>query len=124
MEKLKNFKGWAITLIGALFFFYSFVQVNIMTSLNSELMSFFQASQSDIAILSAYYFYANVIFLIPAGIILDRVSIRKIMLFGMLLAILGVLVLSFATTLKVAALGRFLSGITMAFAFITSIRLI
>ena len=60
MPPKSSAKAWAITLIGALFFFYAFFQANMMTPLHSALLKYFGASSSDLGLLSAWYFYANI----------------------------------------------------------------
>ncbi|MBI5345926.1 MAG: MFS transporter [Chlamydiae bacterium] len=116
-------KAWTITLVGALFFFYSFIQVNMMAPLHGPLMKFFGASPKDIGMLSAWFFWANIIFIFPAGLILDRFPIRFLMIINMLLAVLGTTVFAFADTLAQAAVGRFLSGIMMSFGLIICLKL-
>ncbi len=119
----KNIYAWSITLLGALFFFFALFQCTMMTSLQQNLLLSFNADATKIGILSACYFYANVIFFIPAGIILDKFSIKKIYLINMAISIIGLLLLSIATNLYIAALGRFMSGIMMAFALMACLKL-
>ncbi len=116
-------KSWVITLVGALFFFYAFFQANLMTPLNGSLLKYFGATSSDIGLLSAWFFYANIIFLLPAGLIMDRFSIRILMGINMLLAIAGTLIFAFSDTLFLAAVGRFMSGIMMSFGLIICLKL-
>ncbi|MFA5250835.1 MAG: MFS transporter [Parachlamydiales bacterium] len=118
-----NFKKWLMVLAGAFFFFYSLVQVNLMTALNHELLKSFQASSAQIAWLGASSFYANMLFILPAGLLLDRFSVKKLMLFNMALAVLGTLVFALAPALWLAALGRFLAGIMMAFGLVACLKL-
>lgn len=123
MAKKSSLKGWTITLLGALFFFYSFFQANMMTPLHSALLKYFGASSSDLGLLSAWYFYANIIFLIPAGLLLDRFPIRVLMGINMLIAIAGAITFAFAETLFMAGVGRFLSGIMMSSGLIICLKL-
>ncbi|HRW58522.1 MAG TPA: MFS transporter [Chlamydiales bacterium] len=128
MELIKNEKrsikkGWIVTLAGALFFFYAFVQANMMTALSPYLQKAFGATVQDMGFLSGCFFYSNVIFLIPAGLILDRVSIKKIFFFNLLIAAFGTLLFAMTTSLYIAAFSRFLSGIMMAFGLIACLKL-
>jgi MFS family permease len=116
-------KGWAITLTGALFFFYAFIQANVITSLSSDLAKAFNTSASSLSLLSAFYFYANIIFIIPAGLLLDRYSVKLLMGYGLIFAIIGTFLLAFAPDIKVAYLGRFLCGIMMAFGLVSCLKL-
>ncbi len=120
---MNNRKGWAVTLVGALFFFYAFLQANLMSSLLDAINNHFKIGPKEIGLLSSIYFYANVICIIPAGLLLDRFSIRKLMSVNMMLVILGTLLFAFADNLFIAGLGRFLCGVTMAFGLIICLKL-
>lgn len=119
----KKAKCWLISLIGALFFFYAFFQANLMTPLNSALAKYFNASFADLGLVSAWYFYANLLLLIPAGLLLDRYSIKILMGINMLIAIAGTLFFAFSESFFMIGVGRFLSGIMMAFGLIICIKL-
>ncbi len=120
----KNYRrAWAITLIGSLFFFYGFIQVNMLTPMASALQSCFMASAQEIGLLSAFFFYSNVLFLLPAGLILDRFPIKKVMLFNLVLAIIGSLIFARSSSLPMAAFSRFISGIMMSFGLIACLKL-
>lgn len=121
MIKTKN--PWFITMIGSLFFFYAFFQTNLMASLNSALSRYFNATSSDISFLASWFFYSNIIFLIPAGIMLDRFSIKMLMGINMLIAVIGTILFAFADSFFMIGLGRFLSGIMMAFGLIICLKL-
>ena len=123
MGEKSNRKGWIVSLTGALFFFYAFIQANVMTPLNSELLREFGAGISAISLLSAWYFYANIIFIIPAGLLLDRFPVRKLMIIGIFFAIFGTLLFAFANNLFIASLGRFFCGIMMSFGLISCLKL-
>ncbi len=118
-----NFYAWFVTLIGSLFFLYAFFQCNLMTPLQHSLMSFFNVDTAVIGLISACFFYGNVAFLIPAGLILDRYPVRYVMLGGMVLAISGSVIFAFSTNVFSASIGRFLSGMMMSFGLITCIKL-
>lgn len=118
-----NKKGWTISLTGALFFFYSFILANIMTPLSMEITKEFNMAAATISLLSAIYFYANVIFIIPAGLCLDRFSVKKLMLITIFIAILGNLIFAVSSNIFLIAFGRFLCGITMAFGLVSCLKL-
>ncbi len=123
LETHADRKGWLITIIGALFFFYGILQINLMTALNHELLTSFNATETKIAILSSWGFYANVLSILPAGLLLDRFSVKKIMLINLTIVIIGTLIFAFAKLLFIAAIGRFLCGITFSFGLIACLKL-
>jgi MFS family permease len=64
-----------------------------------------------------------VIFLIPAGYLLDRFSIRQVILLSLFTCILGTAGIAIANTVGLAMFFRFLTGIGSAFCFLSCIRL-
>jgi MFS family permease len=115
--------SWVVCFSAALFFFYEFIQMNMLNAISAQIMAAFHLNATGLGDLSAYYFYANLLFLLPAGIILDRFSTRKVILISLFICVLGTFLLAFATHLYTAKLARFLSGIGSAFVFLSCIRL-
>jgi predicted MFS family arabinose efflux permease len=118
-----NVKNWWISLVGALFFFYAFFQVNLMAPLGSHLLMDLKISSSELGILSACYFYGNVLFLLPAGLLLDRFSTKNLLLVNMGIAMGGTLIFALSSSLFFIALGRFLCGVMMSFGLIICLKL-
>lgn len=116
-------QAWFVSLVAALFFFYEFIQMNFFNALSPELMQSFGLDAEHLGYLSSIYFYANLIFLFPAGLILDRFSTRKIIILTMFICIVGTFSFAFAHDFFQAALCRFLTGIGSAFCFLSCIRL-
>ncbi len=116
-------RRWIVIISAALFFFYEFIQMHMFNAISGSLMSEFQVNATQLGNLSAMYLYADVIFLFPAGMILDRVSTRKIILSALSLCILGTAGFGIATTYWFAAFCHFLAGIGNAFCFLSCIRL-
>ncbi|HVV68808.1 MAG TPA: MFS transporter [Gammaproteobacteria bacterium] len=116
-------KACLVCFASSLFFFYEFFQLNMFNSINQALLKEFHFSAEQLGRLSAYYFYANVLFLFPAGLILDRVSTRKALLVAMLTAVSCTTVFAHTSTIWVADLCRFLTGISSTFAFLSCLRL-
>ena len=116
-------KGWIISLLSGLFFFYAVIQANVLTPISGDISKAFNANASSLSFLTAWYFYANLIFIIPAGLLLDRFSIRNLMVGSLALAIIGTFMLSYAPDIKVAYFGRFLCGIMMSFGLVSCLKL-
>ncbi|OJA00705.1 MFS transporter, partial [Rickettsiella grylli] len=115
--------AWIVCFSAALFFFYEFIQMNMFNAISADLMRAFSLNATGLGKLSAYYFYANLLFLPVAGTLLDRFSTRKIILFSLLLCIIGIATFAMTHSFFLAALFRFMSGIGSAFCFLSSIRL-
>ncbi len=118
-----TWKGWFISLTGALFFFYAFFQVNLMAPLSRHLLTDLHITSSQLGLLSACYFYGNVLFLLPAGLLLDRFSTKNLLLINMALAMGGTLLFALSSSFLFAALGRFLCGVMMSFGLIICLKL-
>lgn len=119
----ENLKPWIVVFASALFFFYEFIQMNMMSSLAPFLMKDFHINATKLGNLSATYFYSTILFLLPAGQILDRFSVRKIILFALLVCVVGTYFFAVADSYYIAELSRLLTGIGSAFCFLSCIRL-
>ena len=115
--------AWIVCFSAALFFFYEFIQMNMFNAISADLMRAFSLSATQLGKLSAYYFYANLLFLPVAGALLDRFSTRKIILSALLLCIIGIAAFAITDSFALACVFRFMSGIGSAFCFLSNIRL-
>lgn len=115
--------AWLVCFIGSLFFFYEFIQMNMFNAINTHLMRDFNLDASELGSLSATYFLANVAFLLPAGIILDRFSTRMVMLISLSICVLGTFLFGIVESTGLAAICRFFTGIGSAFCFLSNVRL-
>jgi len=122
-KKTSEFTRWLVVMTASLLFFYNFIQLNMLNSITPELMKDFSIDAAQFGTLSAIYFYANFLVLFPAGLILDRFSTRKIILFAMILHTISMFVFAGAHHLFYIGLSRFFSGFGGAFAFLACIRL-
>ena len=73
-------ESWIVVMTAAMFFFYEFIQGNMFNSIAPDIMSEFGLGATRLGWLTGTYFIANMIFLIPAGYLLDHYSTRKIIL--------------------------------------------
>lgn len=112
-----------VCLAASLFFFYEFVLLNMFNAINPELMQSFQLNAAQLGELSAYYFLADCLFLLPAGILLDRFSTRKIILLAMGLSVIASVIFASTHTLWIAKCCRFIMGLTASFCFLSNLRL-
>lgn len=114
-----RFQGWLACLIAACFFSYELVQLHMLNAISSQVMKDLSLSTTDFSTLCSTYLLADVIFLIPAGIILDLVPIRRVILTALALCIVGTFGFAFSSSFVPAALSHFLSGIGNAFCFLS-----
>lgn len=115
---------WIVCLSASLFFAYELLQLHIMNSIAPMLMRDLNLNATQFGYLSSTYLLADIIFLLPAGMLLDRFSVRKVILTALFLCLIGIAGFAKATTLSGAATCHFLSGIGNAFCFLSCIMLI
>jgi MFS family permease len=121
--KFPNNRPWLVCLSAALFFFYEFIQMGMFNSISQELMQDFSINAGQLGFLSATYFYADVIFLLFAGILVDRISIRLLILSAMIMVVLATILFAISHSFQLAAFSHFVSGIGNAFCFLSCIKL-
>ncbi len=114
---------WLVCFSAALFFFYEFIQGNMFATISQDIMHDFGIKADKLGFMSSIYYVANVVFLFPAGVILDRFSTRKIILSAMVLCVTGTLLFASAHHFYLALFCRFITGIGSAFCFLSCIRL-
>ena len=121
--KLGGLLAWIVVLVSALFFFYEFLQMNMFNTINADLMRAFNISGVKVSNLSAAYFYADIILLFPAGIILDKFSTRVVLSTAMGITVTAMFFFAFAHNYWFAFSMRLLSGFGAAFNLLSSLRL-
>lgn len=116
-------RAFIVTLTASLFFFYQFFQLNFFNVINLSLRTTFHLDALQLGQLFALYFYANFIFLFPAGSLIDRFSPRNILIIALLVTISGTLLFAVATEYWMAAMGRLMVGAAAAFCFLSCMRI-
>ena len=123
VQDKSNVQAWVVCLVAALFFFYEFIQMNMFSSLDDKLIHAFAIDATQLGKLAAVYFIANVIFLFPAGMLLDRFSTKKIILTSLSICFVGTFLFSTTHVFMLALVFRFFTGIGSAFCFLCCVRL-
>ncbi len=118
-----SMKGWIVCLVAACFFSYELVQFHMLNAIAPMVIKSLSLSTTQFSALCSTYLLADVIFLIPAGIILDRIPVRRVILFALGLCILGTFGFAISTNFFCAAASHFLSGIGNAFCFLSCMML-
>lgn len=129
-KELKTFASrgklmaWVVCLSAGLFFFYEFFQLNVFDVINHPLRDDFHIDATQLSWMSSAYLWADILFLLPAGIILDRYSTRTVILSAMFLCILGTVGFALTSSFVLASFYHFLSGIGNAFCFLACVVLV
>ncbi len=115
----KTIRPYIVVFSSALFFLFEFINMNSFDTLNAALRQAFHADALQISNLSAMYFYANVLFLIPAGLLLDRISTKRLLQIALCFCILGNVVFANTDSLTVAKICRFVIGMGSTLVLLT-----
>ena len=114
---------WLVCITGSLFFFYEFIQMNMLNSLGMYITEEYNINATQLGLLSAWYFYANLLCIPLAGTLLDRVSTKKLIVLAMTICTLGTLLFSFSHSMFIASACRFFTGIGSAFCLLSAVKL-
>jgi MFS family permease len=110
VSTFSRIQPWLVVFSAALFFFFEFINMNSFNAFNDELRLAFHVDATSISNLSAMYFYANVLFLIPAGLLLDWFSTRKLLIGAITICIISTYVFASTDSFLVAKICRFITG--------------
>lgn len=122
-NEVSSLKAWYVVLTSSLFFFYIFIQMNLFNSINSELVKEFHLNAKQISSLFAFFSIGNVAFLFPAGIMLDRLSVRKLLLSVFAISVIATFIFASTSTLWIMNISRLAIGFTGAFALLSAVKL-
>lgn len=121
---LHPYRAWIIWFLGAFFMFYKYALEVSPSVMTSQLMGAFQINGATLGNLVASYFYAYLIFQIPAGMLLDKIGPRKITTFAIVLCAMGSVMFASVDSFFAAWIGRFLMGAGAAFAAVSCLKLV
>lgn len=116
--------AWIVCLSAGLFFLYEFFQLNIFDVINQPLREEFHLNAGQLSWMSSAYLWANILFLLPAGVILDRYSTRQVILTALLVCVIGTFGFSLSHSFNLACFFHFLTGIGNAFCFLSCVVLV
>lgn len=117
-------KSWETTILLGLFFFSVTLWANMFNTLSPILIKLFDLGAYEYGHLSSTYLLFSVIFLLPAGILLDRYQTKTLILLAIFLDALAFYLFSIATTTAMLKLSLVISGLGTSFCFIGSMRYI
>ncbi len=115
---------WLVCFSAGLFFLYEFFQLNLFDVINTSLRHDFDLDAAKLSWLSSSYLWANLLFLLPAGVLLDRFSVRRVVLSAMLLCVMGTLGFALASQFYLAFMFHALAGVGNAFCFLSCVVLV
>jgi MFS family permease len=96
--------------------------MNLPNTMGEHLLTDLGINSSQLGMLGSTYFLANLVFLIPAGMLLDWFDTRKIIVWGILTVTLGSFFFTFSSSFYLLTVGRLLMGAGSAFSFISCVK--
>ena len=97
--------------------------MTLFNTINGHLSQTFNLSPLETGQLAGLYMNATVLFLLSCGLLLDRISTRKIILTAMAVCIISTFMFAHAQTLMMAKICRFISGATAAYCFLSCVMI-
>lgn len=108
-----------------LFYFFEYAQMSYFNVLAPHFLNEGIYNQNQIGSLSAAYYYGDVIGLLPVGIFLDRLPLRKVLLWAIFGSVISAFLLVISHNFYIEWLARFFCGFFGGtFSFLGGIRVI
>lgn len=123
MEQSPTRLRWVMWGIPAFIFLFAFLHRVAPGVVAKDIMRAFDIGGAAIGQLSAMYFYAYAGFMIPAGLLLDSLGVRRVVAGGGAIMGLGSLAMGLASGQAVLFGGRFLVGLGAAVTFIGCVKI-
>lgn len=115
--------SWVMVIISSLFFAYIFIQMNMLNAIGDELVREFNLSAQHISQVFASFTYGNLLFLFPAGLLLDKFSTRNIIVTVFSIAVIASYLFSISTSYAMMNVYRFIIGVMAAFSFLSALKM-
>ena len=124
LEEISTAKSWAVVFIISFFFFFEFGLGNAFNTLTPAILAATpHATAVDISLIASLYFYTNILGLIPAAYVLDRLSPRIAITVALIVCSFSIVMFAYTTNLYVMAISRLLMGAGASFCLIGCIRI-
>ncbi len=107
-----------------LFSFFNLSQLTLFNVINPDLLSGFNLNSAQLGFFSASYLFANALGLIPAGILLDNYSLRRVGLFFMGMTVIATAILAESRSLPICVTMRIIQGLGSAMSLQISLRIV
>ena len=123
LERMPLGRSWFVVLLVSLFFFYEFGLGTVFNSLSTPIRNSYGLSGVELGFLSSLYFYSDILFLIPAAILLDKYSAKSCIVVALAICSLGIIAVSISDHFYTLACSRLLMGLGGSFSLIGCVRI-
>jgi len=117
-------RAWLICMVASLYFFLNFVQMTKFNAIGHDIMVDFKIDAAGLGALSSAYFWGNVFFLFPVGLLLDRFSTKLLLTIATIVMIVTTFIFSFLHGMGTAFWCFMFTGFAGAFGLLLPLRLI
>jgi len=115
--------AWIVWGLAAAYYFSDYMARVAPGVMHKELQTAFSMNEIGFGFLTYSFYIPYILMQIPVGLLVDRISIRRLLTTMSILTAIGCVIFGMADTLMIAAFGRMIIGFSAAFAFISSLRL-
>ena len=115
-------RAWAMWSLPALLFLVAFFHRGAPSIIAKDLMQEFGVTGAVVGLLSATYFYAYAALMIPAGLLIDGLGVRRVVAAGGVVMGLGAVAMALATGERLLFVGRFGVGLGASVTFIGALK--
>lgn len=112
------------TLASALYFQFAIFQMTLFNSLSVILMKQLSLTSTQFGAIASAYFFTGAIAFIPAGLLLDRYNIKRIICIIFLMNLLALLWVCLDPSITSVTVYRIISGANNGFAFISCMKIL
>jgi MFS family permease len=121
---VKSYQAWLTVFMGSLYFFDLFAQMNIFNAVGDGMKQTMHLTDLDYSKLVNAFFYGNLLFLFPAGWLIDQVPTKRLLL--ILTALIGAAtyIMGSIQTFYAMIWVRFFMGILGSFALLVVLKLV
>lgn len=112
-----------ICIASSLYTLYMFLQTARVNAIASHLMIDFKINSAGLGVLSSMYFWGNIAFLFPAGLLLDRRSAKQLLIAALVVDILCTITFSYTNNFSTALVCFAVTGAAGAFTLLLPLRL-
>ncbi|MCX7120526.1 MAG: MFS transporter [Gammaproteobacteria bacterium] len=114
---------WIIWSIAGLYYFFEIIIRTLPSTMSGTLMQIFQINATSLSMLTSFFYYiAYTVMQIPAGLLVDRYSVRRVLFIACLSCIFGFIVFYSTRNLHLAEFGRLVVGLGSAFAYVSALK--
>src|SRR3990167_4222248 len=124
LEDIMKQRAWGMWGVAVTFVLFQFGLQLSSGQIVDGLMQSFALTAFGGGVLASVYYYIYVLLQAPAGFLIDRYGVRRLLSMGAATCGIGCFVFGWAPTIGWAVLGRLLMGFGAAFAFVGALNIV